>query len=381
MDRINIVILADETEYRVAVKNKIKDGSLAIVGYSDFDENSRLKIEGYFPDVVVCAVNSSTIDDQLFDFIKSLQFQSSGCAVVLMTDNVSVRLVNEAAKVGIRQVYSFDMDPEDFCKSIVEVNQLEQQLLGQLKIEKRVRSKVLGFYGVKGGAGTSSVATNVAVTLANKGKKVLLLDFNLQFGNDSYFLNMEPKDTIVELARDPEGISIEKVNTTAEMHSTGLTVLCAPKSPEFAEYVTPEHIQKIIENVRPYFEYILIDLGANFADQTLTAIENCDEIHLITNLDILCLRGTKCAMNVLDSLRVADKVQLVVNKLTASLLKVKDFENLIERHAYATITSDRRICTNALNSGLTFVTDQPRSAVAKDLVKYVDKIIEEKERV
>lgn len=86
-------------------------------------------------------------------------------------------------------------------------------------------------------------------------------------------------------------------------------------------------------------------------------------------------------MNVLDNLRVADKVKLVFNKLTTSLLKVKDFENLIERHAYATICSDRRICTNALNSGLTYVTDQPRSSVSKDVVKYADKIITEKEHV
>lgn len=381
MEKVNVVILAEEVQYRVKVKNKIASEDVAIVGYSDFKEESKLKIEGYFPDVIVCALDSSDIDEDFYKFIQSVQFQNSGTAVVIMTDKVSISLVNEAAKRGIRQVFDFSVDAEEFTAALGEVNEIEQRLMGQLKIEKRVRAKVIAFYGVKGGVGTTSIVTNVAAALASRGKKVILLDFDLQYGDSNLFLDVESKDTIVELARDPEGISIEKVNAAAATHSTGFSILCPPKTPEYADYITPEHTRKIIENVRPYFEYILIDMGTNFAETTLVALENCDEIQVITNLNVPCLKGTKAVMNVLDTLRVADKAKLVITKNRSSLIKIKDFENLMLRKAYATITSDRNISDNAMNSGNPVVLNSPRSAIAKDYNKYVDQIVADKDNI
>lgn len=381
MEKVNVVILAEEVQYRVKVKNKIVSEDVAIVGYSDFKEESKLKIEGYFPDVIVCALDSSDIDEDFYKFIQSVQFQNSGTAVVIMTDKVSISLVNEAAKRGIRQVFDFSVDAEEFTTALGEVNEIEQRLMGQLKIEKRVRAKVIAFYGVKGGVGTTSIVANVAAALASRGKKVILLDFDLQYGDSNLFLDVESKDTIVELARDPEGISIEKVNAAAATHSTGFSILCPPKTPEYADYITPEHTRKIIENVRPYFEYILIDMGTNFAETTLVALENCDEIQVITNLNVPCLKGTKAVMNVLDTLRVADKAKLVITKNRSSLIKIKDFENLMLRKAYATITSDRNISDNAMNSGNPVVLNSPRSAIAKDYNKYVDQIVADKDNI
>ncbi len=381
MEKVNVVILAEEVQYRVKVKNKITSEDVAIVGYSDFKEESKLKIEGYFPDVIVCALDSSDIDEDFYSFIQSVQFQNSGTAVVIMTDKVSISLVNEAAKRGIRQVFDFSVDAEEFTAALGEVNEIEQRLMGQLKIEKRVRAKVIAFYGVKGGVGTTSIVANVAAALASRGKKVILLDFDLQYGDSNLFLDVESKDTIVELARDPEGISIEKVNAAAATHSTGFSILCPPKTPEYADYITPEHTRKIIENVRPYFEYILIDMGTNFAETTLVALENCDEIQVITNLNVPCLKGTKAVMNVLDTLRVADKAKLVITKNRSSLIKIKDFENLMLRKAYATITSDRNISDNAMNSGNPVVLNSPRSAIAKDYNKYVDQIVADKDNI
>lgn len=381
MEKVNVVILAEEVQYRVKVKNKIASEDVAIVGYSDFKEESKLKIEGYFPDVIVCALDSSDIDEDFYKFIQSVQFQNSGTAVVIMTDKVSISLVNEAAKRGIRQVFDFSVDGEEFTAALGEVNEIEQRLMGQLKIEKRVRAKVIAFYGVKGGVGTTSIVTNVAAALASRGKKVILLDFDLQYGDSNLFLDVDSKDTIVELARDPEGISIEKVNAATATHSTGFSILCPPKTPEYADYITPEHTRKIIENVRPYFEYILIDMGTNFAETTLVALENCDEIQVITNLNVPCLKGTKAVMNVLDTLRVADKAKLVITKNRSSLIKIKDFENLMLRKAYATITSDRNISDNAMNSGNPVVLNSPRSAIAKDYNKYVDQIVADKDNI
>lgn len=378
MERINVVILAEETQYKVKIKNKIVSEDIAIVGYSDFKEESKLKIEGYFPDVLICAIDRNDIDDDFYKFIEGIKETTTGCAVVIVTDNVNVDLVNTAAKLGIRQVLDFDIEPQAFTDKIIEVNALEQKLLGQLKIERRVRSKVYAFYGTKGGCGTSSIVASTAIALANQGKKVIVLDFDIQHGDINLLFNIDSKDTIVELARDPEGISIEKVNSTVALHPTGFSVLCAPKSPEYGDYVEAEHIRRIVENVRPYFEYILIDLGCDYAETTLTALEVCDEIELIVNLNLSSLKGMKDILNILNSMRIMEKANFVVNKNRSSLIKIADFENLIQKKAYAAIVADRNACENALNSGNPIVSSAPRSATAKDIVRFVDALIEDK---
>ena len=67
-----------------------------------------MKVDGLFPDVVIVGVKVP-IDPEVFSFVESMKFQSKGCAAVVATDDVTVDLVNYAARFGIRQVLPLDM--------------------------------------------------------------------------------------------------------------------------------------------------------------------------------------------------------------------------------------------------------------------------------
>lgn len=377
MGNIKIVVISEETALRVSVKKKIIDKNILIVGYADFKEESKLKIEGLFPDIVVVAAKVP-IQKSVFEFIESMKFQSKGCSVVLATDLVSIDLVNYAARYGIRQVLGFDTPEEEFCRVLGEIHEFEKKMQSQLKIQKRVRSKVISYFGCKGGVGKSVIATNVAVGLAKKGAKVLLLDFDLAFGEQHLLLDLEPKDTIVELAQDPEGISIERVNAFSMLHSSGVNLLAAPKSPEYAEYISANHITSIIRSVRPYYEYIIIDIPSNFSDETVAALENSDEIMLVNTPDILSLRGAKNAINVLSQLQIKEKARLVINRYEQSLIKQKDFEAMLEMPVYAMLEDDYKTVNGSVNKGVPFILRSSRVTVCKQMYAYVNKIIQDK---
>ena len=296
MESIKVVIISEDTSIRVNLKKKLADRDIQIVGYADFKDESRLKIDGLFPDVVIVGVKVP-IDPEVFSFVESMKFQSKGCAAVVATDDVTVDLVNYAARFGIRQVLPLDMKDNEFYSRVVQVNEYEKVIQAQLNIQKRVRSKVIAFFGCKGGTGKSVMATNLAVALSKRGSNVILLDMDLRFGDQNILLDLEPKDTIVELAQDPEGISIERVNSFSIMHSSGVVLLAAPKSPEYAEYIKPEHVTKVIRSVRPYYEYVIVDLGTNFSDETIAALQECDEIMIVNNPDILSLKAAKSAVD------------------------------------------------------------------------------------
>ena len=328
-----------------------------------------------FPDIVVVAAKVP-IQKSVFEFI-SMKFRV-GCSVVLATDMVSVDLVNYAARYGIRQVLGFDTPEEEFCRVLGEIHEFEKKIQSQLNIQKRVRSKVISYFGCKGGVGKSVIATNVAVGLAKKGAKVLLLDFDLAFGEQHLLLDLEPKDTIVELAQDPEGISIERVNAFSILHSSGVNLLAAPKSPEYAEYISANHITSIIRSVRPYYEYIIIDVPSNFSDETVAALENSDEIMLVNTPDILSLRGAKNAINVLSQLQIREKARLVLNRYEQSHIKQKDFEAMLEMPVYAMLEDDYKTVNGSVNKGEPFILRSSRVTVCKQMYAYVNRIVQDK---
>lgn len=378
MDKLNVVVLTKEIDLRVQIKNKVASDDIVIAGYSDYSDAAKLKILGMFPDVVICAVTGE-VSDEIFEFIQELLIDVHGCVVVLMTDSMSVELVSTAAQYGVRSVLPIDISPDDFETSIRKVHFLEQQRLMDTNVSKRVRSQVISFFSGKGGTGKTTISANVASMLAKKGKRVLIIDNDLQFGDICLILDLEPKDTIVELVQDRKGITIENIDGFLMVHNTGVSVLCAPKSPEAAEYVKSEHIEKIIDTVRPYYEYIILDLPPSFNDVSITALENSDQILLVYNMDILSLKNAKVCISILEQLQQKEKVKIVINKNINGLIKVKDFEKMFEMPVFSLIPYDGKSATLSVNKGQPLVVSLPRSEISKNIEILTSKILNNKE--
>lgn len=376
MERINLLVLSDDLDLRIEIKNLINDETFAISGYSGFSAEGKTKIINKFPEVVLCAVRGE-IADSVFAFIQDLLTAVRGTIVVLANDNISVELVNKAAQYGIRKVLPIDgIGIDEFSENISTVYKLEQQRILDTNEGKKVRCKALGFFGGKGGTGKTTIAIGVAAQLAKAGKRVMLLDLDLQFGDVSMALDLDTKNSIVDLVQDRGGITIENINGFAVEHSTGMSVLCAPKSPEFADFVSPAHVEKIIDIMRPYYEYIIIDLPASFGETTITACENCEEIYLVYNNEILSLRNARVCYNILEQLHQREKVRFILNKVEKGLVKIEDFEEMFQTKMFATVPADYSAALSSVNKGMAVTVAQPKSEISKGISDITDKIIE-----
>ena len=100
------------------------------------------------------------------------------------------------------------------------------------------RGSVVTVFSPKGGTGKTVVATNLAAMLAKReGKRTLLLDLDLQFGDAAIMLGLEPTKTIYDLVVAPGELDSEKLAGYVTKHQCGLDVLAAPLRPEDAELV------------------------------------------------------------------------------------------------------------------------------------------------
>lgn len=376
MERINLLVLSDDLDLRIEIKNLVTDEEFAISGYSGFTSEGKTKIVNKFPEVVLCAVRGE-VPESVFGFVQDLLTAVRGTIVILANDNISVELVNKAAQYGIRKVLPIDgIGCDEFSENISTVYKLEQQRILDTNEGKKVRCKALGFFGGKGGTGKTTLAIGVAAQLAKAGKRVMLLDLDLQFGDVSMALDVDGKNSIVDLVQDRGGITIENINGFAVEHGTGMSVLCAPKSPEFAEFVTAAHVEKIIDIMRPYYEYIIIDLPASFNDTTITACENCEEIYLVYNCEILSLRNAKVCYSILDQLHQREKIRFILNKVEKGLVKIEDFEEMFQTKMFASVPADYAAAVSSINKGMAVTVAQPKSAISKGISEITDKIIE-----
>ena len=121
MSSINIVVCAEKTEYKVAVKNKIVNDELSIIGYADFQPESKMRIQGFVPDVVVFVLDSDEITPEFLTFVEDINLGSFGCSAIIMTDNVTVDLVNNAAQSGIRRVMNVNIGNEEFLNTVKSI--------------------------------------------------------------------------------------------------------------------------------------------------------------------------------------------------------------------------------------------------------------------
>lgn len=142
------------------------------------------------------------------------------------------------------------------------------------------------------------------------------------------------KDTISELVQEGSNITIDTINSFTVLHSSGLNILPAPKSPESAEYITEEHIEKLLSIMRPYYDVIIIDLPVVHNNTTLAAIENSDTVLYVATPDIASLKDVFQVQKVMQSLQQHDKFKLLLNRFGSGDIVAKGYQKQLRLSDY-----------------------------------------------
>ena len=169
-----------------------------------------------------------------------------------------------------------------------------------------MNGSVVTVYSPKGGAGCTTIATNLAICLHSEDTPVVLVDGNLQFGDVAIFLNEQGKFSAVDLAPRVDELEPDFVDSMLIKHApSGIRVLAAPFRPEYAENVTGDQFGKIITYLRRMFAYVVIDTASALTDITLAAIDASDLVVLITTQDIPAIKSARLFLDLSDALDIS----------------------------------------------------------------------------
>jgi pilus assembly protein CpaE len=237
--------------------------------------------------------------------------------------------------------------------------------------------KIVTVFSPKGGTGKTVTATNLATACAKfEGRKTLLLDLDLQFGDAAIMLGVEPEKTIYDLVVAPGELDSEKLAGYITKHACGLSILPAPLRPEDAELVTEAKLARLLEVARESYDVIVVDTSPFFHGPMLATLDRTDELLLLCGLDVPTLKNVRLSLQTLELLSFPpDRIKLVLNRANSKVgMKPKEVEGALEREIAFEIPSDR-IVPLAVNRGNPAVLSDPKSefskavrAMAKELV-------------
>ena len=313
-----------------------------------------------------------------------LDVQYTDVCVVLVA-RPSTRMWERALRAGVREVISPDADDDDVRQALTRAGAAAaRRKAGAAAAASRVeapRGRVITVVSPKGGAGKTTVATNVATKLAMHAPgQVAIVDLDLQFGDVASALALGPQATMADAARANGHLDSTAIKVFLEPHPSGLYALLAPHFPAEADEVTAATVGHVIDVLAAQFAYVVLDTAAGLDEHALAAIERSDEIVLVCVTDVPSVRALRKAIDVLDLLGMTRaRRHLVLNRSDDKVgLAARDVEATLGLPIAASVPTSRSVQI-ANNQGSPVVLAEPRSPAARALSGLAERFVGDRE--
>ncbi len=319
------------------------------------------------PDIGLVALD--TDPPKALDLVARLATASPDCAILVVSSSNDGGLILQALRAGAKEFLTQPVRLEDLLAAL---NRISQRRFG--RGENRHRgSQVIAVAGAIGGVGTTSIAVNLGCMIARDPQNsVALIDLDMCLGDADVFLDTIPDYTLVDVAQNVTRLDFALLKRSLTKHSSGLYLLPRPVQLEDIPLITPDNLQRVIGLLKATFTHVVLDLSKAYTPIDLVALEMANEILLVTQLDLPCLRNVvRLIMSFGNMEGMSEKVKILVNRvgLENGQITLKKAEETIGKEIFWQLPNDYRTMIDARNNGVPLYENSPRSAVTQSLAE------------
>jgi len=309
-----------------------------LVAWSEHAADAASVLAGGHLGVVLHGTRSSALPQSELAQIR----EHTRAPVILLASGESSALLEDALEADVADVLLLPQMTENIVFAIRKASHSGRKAQGR----PGRRGRIVTVFSPKGGTGKTVIATNTAAAVAkHEGKKALLLDLDLQFGDAAIMLGIEPEKTIYDLVVAPGELDTEKLAGYVTRHVSGLDILPAPLRPEDAELVTEAKLAQLLEVARESYDIIVVDTSPFFHGPMLATLDRTDELLLLCGLDVPTLKNVRLALQTLELLSFPpDRIRVVLNRANSKVgMKPAEVEGALDVEVRFEIPSDRAV--------------------------------------
>jgi pilus assembly protein CpaE len=330
-----------------------RDASINVLDYLELDGPSSSGLgQG---DALVVAVADYNRDAR--EFVTKAHRQHGLRPIVLLCPSGNAGSVGEAFNDGVDDIVALPTgqggdNGETVRQLLFTIQKAVMRKRGTSAPKLETVRNVICVLGLKGGAGKTLTAVNLAVALAQAGRRVALLDLDLQFGDVALAMGLTPMRTIYDLVRSGGSLDAGKLEDFLMEHSSGARALLAPVRPDQAAMLTVPFLAEVQRLLGEMFEFVVIDTPASFAPEVINAVDASNDALVVAMRDTLSLKNTKLGLETLERMDFdRRRVKILLNRANTNVgIEREDVLAILGRDVDILIPSSRDI-TRSINQG------------------------------
>jgi len=311
--------------------------------------------------------------EESYDQVDKIATRFPGTAVIVILPENKVQFSDRVILAGARAFILYPFTQKSIqvtTKRVLELLTRNYAVTPMPEARKQaVRPKnTYVIYSPKGGAGTSTLAVNLAIAISQKTKdKVLLMDGKQMFGHVALMLNLRTANSITDLISHAGTLDPHLINQVAVDHTSGIKVLPSPASVAEGQGIRPDDLYKIVQGVQSAFAITIIDGGSFLNENTVTLMDAADKVIVVLNPDLAALRDVRQFMDICKSLSYpAEKILFVLNQVGLKTeIRREEIENILKVKVLGSIPVDESFCLSCLNEGTPLLLKNPRHPISK----------------
>ena len=369
MENISTVFVLDKNEQsREVIKSFIEDLSFIkeIKLYEDYREGYEAIKQASNPIVIMDISDNLAELKEIADNIKLVTSR-----IIITSIDYSTNTIIQALRSGAKEFLPKPVLKEDLIRVLTMFASISPE-------DENTGSKIITVYSNKGGIGKTTIATNLASELAKVTKdKVALIDLNLQLGDISTFLNLNPpfdvNYVIQRLIDKDDNIFMKGFE---KYKDTSLYILSDPSYIEQSGSITTRQISALFTKLKKVFPYIVIDMSSSIDPISLKILDESDWILFTTIVNIPAIRNAQRCLNLFRSRNYpAKKVKIVINRyMENDEIKIEDIENTLSESVYWKIPNNYFTIMEAINKGVTIFEINSESNIGSNFRDFASKV-------
>ncbi len=351
----------------VAIRRELEDIISAIDGFAIQQDDAAGD-----SDLLIMEIGEPPERDFLYASVVKKAGRTKG--IFFTSALTAPELLLEALKLGVKGFFPQPLDRQYVKETLINYRGDQRDSHENRISGAEVKSgQIITLFGSKGGVGTTTIAVNLAVSLAARkdAPKVALLDMNSFLGEASMFLGVESAFDWIEVAKNIDRLDATFLMSALTLHETGVYVLPSPAGISEGFQTNPQVLETMLSFMQTLFDYIIVDSG-QFLDDNTKAILKMSHLTLLVFIPSLpCIINMKRIMDTFYKLGYPSEstVEIIANRsIRNAEVSPREIEAALKKNIFFTLPNDYRNTMSAINLGKPLTVIDSRSEIAQKFI-------------